>query len=96
MHRAIAAWLTEHPWRPIVAIAFCGALAQMLLPFTLLACAIPVLTVLRFDARLGLAAAAVGAAVQCGIVFSLAPTVWLAHSRASCWRSSVRSRSRCC
>jgi hypothetical protein len=75
MHRAIAAWLTEHPWRPIVAIAFCGALAQMLLPFTLLACAIPVLTVLRFDAKLGLAAAAVGAGVQCGIVFSLAPTV---------------------
>ena len=75
MHRAIAAWLTAHPWRPIVAIAFCGALAQMLLPFTLLACAIPVLTVLRFDAKLGLAAAAVGAAVQCGIVFSLAPTV---------------------
>lgn len=75
MHRAIAAWLTEHPWRPIVAIAFCGALAQMLLPFALLACAIPVLTVLRFDARLGLAAAGVGAGVQCGIVLSLAPTV---------------------
>lgn len=75
MHRAIAAWLTEHPWRPIVAIALCAVLAQMLLPFTLLACAIPVLTVLRFDARLGLAAAAVGAGVQCGIVFWLAPTV---------------------
>lgn len=75
MHRAIAAWLTEHPWRPIVAIAFCGALAQMMLPFTLLACAIPVLTVLRFDAKLGLAAAAVGAGTQCLIVFSLAPMV---------------------
>jgi hypothetical protein len=75
MHRAIAAWLTEHPWRPIVTIALCGALAQGLLPFMVLACAIPVLTALRFDAKLGLAAAAVGAGVQCGIVLSLAPAV---------------------
>jgi hypothetical protein len=75
MHRAIAAWLTEHPWRPIVAIVLCAVLAQGLLPFMVLACAIPVLTVLRFDAKLGLAAAAVGAGIQCGIVVSLAPTV---------------------
>jgi hypothetical protein len=75
MHRAIAAWLTEHPWRPVVAIAFCGALSQMMLPFTVIACAIPVLTVLRFDAKLGFAVAAVGAGAACGIVYSLAPTV---------------------
>ena len=76
MNRAIAAWLTEHPWRPIVAIAFCAALAQVLPPFIMLfACAIPVLTVLRFDVKLGLAVAAVGAGVQAGIVVSLAPTV---------------------
>jgi hypothetical protein len=76
MHRAIAAWLTEHPWRPIVAIALCGALAQVMPPFTtLLACAIPVLTVLRFDARLGLLVTAVGAGAQCWIVHSVAPTV---------------------
>ena len=61
MHRALAAWLTEYPWRPIVASALCGALAQLMLPLALLACAIPVLTVLRFDARLGLAAAEAGA-----------------------------------
>jgi hypothetical protein len=76
MHRAIAAWLTEHPWRPLIASALCGALAQLMPPFTtLLACAIPVLTVLRFDARLGLAAAALGALAQCSIVYSVAPTV---------------------
>jgi len=75
MHRALAAWLTEHPWRPIIASALCGALAQLMLPLTLVACAIPVLTVLRFDARLGLAAAAVGAGAQAWIVYSLAPTV---------------------
>jgi len=76
MHRALAAWLTEHPWRPIIASALCGVLAQVMPPFTtLLACAIPVLTVLRFDARLGLAAAAVGAGAQIWIVSSLAPTV---------------------
>lgn len=77
MHRAIAAWLTEHQWRPIVVIVLCAVLAQArgLLPFTLIACAIPVLIVLRFDAKFGLVAAAVGAGVQCGIVFSLAPSV---------------------
>jgi hypothetical protein len=75
MHRAIAAWLTEHPWRPLIASALCGVLVQLMLPFTLVACSIPVLTVLRFDARLGLAAAAVGAASQCLIVYSLAPMV---------------------
>jgi hypothetical protein len=75
MHRAIAAWLTEHPWRAVIAIAFCGALSQLMLPFTVLACAIPVLTVLRFDAKLGVAVAAVGAGAASWIVFSLAPTV---------------------
>jgi hypothetical protein len=75
MHRAIAAWLTEHPWRAVIAIAFCGALSQVMLPFTVLACAIPVLTVLRFDAKLGFAAAAVGAGTACWVVLSLVPTV---------------------
>lgn len=75
MHRAIAAWLTERPWRAAVAIAFCGALSQLMLPFTVLACAIPVLSALRFDARIGLGVAAVGAAVASWIVFSLAPQV---------------------
>ena len=50
MHRALATWLTEHPWRAVIAIAFCGALSQLMLPFIVLACAIPVLIVLRFDA----------------------------------------------
>jgi hypothetical protein len=75
MHRAIAAWLTEHPWRAVIAIAFCGALSQLMLPFTVLACAIPVLTVLRFDAKLGFATAAVGAGTACWVVYSLVPTV---------------------
>lgn len=75
MHRAIAAWLTEHPWRAVIASALCGALSQMMLPFTVLASAIPVLAVLHFDARLGLAAAVVGAASASWIVFVLVPTV---------------------
>jgi hypothetical protein len=75
MHRAIAAWLTERPWRAAVAIAFCGALSQLMLPFTVLACAIPVLSALRFDARIGLGVAAIGAAAASWIVYSLAPTV---------------------
>jgi hypothetical protein len=75
MHRAIAAWLTEHPWRVVIASALCGALSQLMLPFTVLASAIPVLAVLHFDARLGLIAAAVGAASASWIVFSLVPAV---------------------
>ena len=79
MHRAIAAWLTEHPWRAVIAIAFCGALSQLMLPFTVLACAIPVLTVMRFDAKLGFAAAAVGAGTAC----FLYPTAHAGTSQAS-------------
>ncbi len=75
MHRAIAAWLTERPWRAAVAAAFCGALSQLIVPFTVLASAIPVLSALRFDARVGLGVAAIGAAAASWIVYSLAPTV---------------------
>ena len=57
------------------AIAFCGALSQLMPPFTVLACAIPVLSALRFDARIGLGVAAIGAAAASWIVYSLAPTV---------------------
>ena len=75
MHRAIAAWLTQRPWHAAVAIAFCGALSQLMLPFTVLACAIPVLSVLRFDARIGVTVAAIGAASAAWVVYSAAPTV---------------------
>ena len=75
MHRAIAAWLTEHRWRVVIASALCGVLSQLMLPFTVLACAIPVLTVLHFDARLGLIAAAVGTASAFWIVSSTVPAI---------------------
>jgi hypothetical protein len=75
MHRAIAAWLTEHPWRPIIAIAFCGALSQLMLPFTVAACAIAVLSTLHFTARTGLLVAAVGAAAASWVAHSLFPTM---------------------
>lgn len=71
MHRAIAAWLTEHPWRAVIAIAFCGALSQLIPPLTVFACAIPVLSVLRFDARIGLAVAAAGVVAASWITYSL-------------------------
>jgi hypothetical protein len=75
MHRAIAAWLTERPSRAFIAIAFCGALSQLFVPFTVAACAIAVLCVLHFDARIGLAVAAVGAAAAAWIAQSLFPTM---------------------
>jgi hypothetical protein len=70
MHRAIASWLTEHPWRGAAAIAFCAALSQIMLPFTVLACAIPVLSALRFDSRVALGVAAVGAAAAGWVSYS--------------------------
>src|ERR1700754_3547497 len=75
MHRAIAVWLTERPWRAAVAIAFCGVLSQLMLPFTVLASAIPVLSALRFDARIGLLVATVGATAASWTVHALVPTV---------------------
>jgi hypothetical protein len=62
MHRAIAVWLTGHPWRAAFAGAVSGALSpQMPLPFLVLAGAIAVLVALRFDFRY-----AVGMAVAAG------------------------------
>ncbi|WP_066919086.1 hypothetical protein [Steroidobacter denitrificans] len=77
MHRAIAAWLTTHPWRAACAGAICGALSpQMMLPFMILAGAIPVLAALRFDARTALGIAATGAAAAAWVVFSASQPLW--------------------
>jgi len=78
MHRAIAAWLTEHPWRAAVASAVCGALSpQMIMPFPLLAVAIPVLVALRMDGRTALSVAATGAAAAGWVLFSVShPRAW--------------------
>jgi hypothetical protein len=80
MHRAIAAWLTEHPWRAAVASAVCGALSpQMMLPFMVLAGAIPVLVALRSpDGRTALGVAATGAAAAAWVVASVSrPEAWV-------------------
>lgn len=79
MHRAIAGWLTGHPWRAAIASAFCGALApQLALPFLVLAGAIPVLVALRFDLRYAVAMAATSAAAAAWVVLSVSPVnVWL-------------------
>jgi hypothetical protein len=73
MHRAIAAWLTERPWRAAGAIAFFGVLAQLIPPLTVFASAIPVLSALRFDAWIGVGVAAVGAAAASWLIYSLVP-----------------------
>jgi len=75
MHRAIAAWLTERPWRAAGVIAFFGVLTQLVPPLTVFVCAIPVLSVLRFDARNGVIVAAIGTAAASWITYSLASTV---------------------
>lgn len=78
MHRAIAAWLTEHSWRAALASAICGALTpQMMLPFMVLAGAIPVLVTLRFNASVALGMAATGAVAAMLVVFSVTkPALW--------------------
>ncbi|HEY6643409.1 hypothetical protein [Povalibacter sp.] len=79
MHHAIAAWLTERPWRAAIAAAICGTFSlQMLMPFMVLAGAIPVLVALKSDARQALVVAATAAAAAIWIVVSLAPEAsWL-------------------
>ena len=73
MHRAIALWLTARPWRAAVASAFCGAMSpQMLMPFMVLAGAIPVLTALRSSPGLALGIATTGAVAATWVVVSLA------------------------
>ena len=74
MHRAIAGWLTGHPWRAAIASAVCGSLApQLTLPFLVLAGAIPVLVALRFDLRYALGMAATAGAAAGWVVLSVSP-----------------------
>jgi hypothetical protein len=91
MHRAIAAWLTEHPWRAALASAVCGALSpQMMLPFMLLAGAIPVLVALRSDSKAALGVAATGAAAAGWVVASVSqPPAWVFASIALLFFSPV-------
>lgn len=79
MHRAIAVWLTGHPWRAAFAGAVSGALSpQMPLPFLVLAGAIAVLVALRFDLRYAVAMAVAAGAAASWVVLSVAePSAWL-------------------
>ena len=80
MHRALAAWLVERPWHAAVACGICGALS-FLLPFMLLACAIPVLVALRVNVKLGLALALLISAPWISVPTS-APVLWLLSAAA--------------
>lgn len=77
MHRAIAAWLIERPWRAVIATAIGGLLWQVLLPFSLVfAGAVPVLMALRVDAKFALSLSALGAAVAWTVFAPVQPAVW--------------------
>ena len=81
MHRAIAVWLTGHPWRAAFASAMSGALSPSLpLPFLIVAAAIAVLVALRFDMRYALCMAFIAGATASWVVLSLTviPSGWLA------------------
>ena len=79
MHRAIAVWLTGHPWRAAIASAISGTLSpQLPLPFLLAAGAITVLVALRFDIRYAfLMAATAGAAASWAVLSIEQPGGWL-------------------
>ena len=79
MHRAIAVWLTGHPWRAIFASAMSGALSpQLPLPFLVIAGAIAVLVALRFDLRYAVGMAFTAGAAASWVVLSVArPGGWL-------------------
>jgi hypothetical protein len=71
--------LTERPWRAAFASAVCGALSpQVFSPFPVLACAIPVLLLLRFNATAAIVAA-VSAIVAAGwvVLSSTALSRWV-------------------
>lgn len=74
MHRAIAAWLIERPWRAVIATALGGFLWQILLVF---ASAIPVLMALRFDAKFALSLSALGVAIAWLVSAQVQPATWL-------------------
>ena len=80
MHRAIAVWLTGHPWRAAFASAMSGALSpQMPLPFLVVAGAIAVLVALRFEMRHALTMAVAAGAAASWVVLSVTqPSAWLA------------------
>lgn len=79
MHRAIAVWLTGHPWRAALASAMSGALSpQLPLPFLVIAGAIAVLVALRFDLRYAVGMAFTAGAAASWVVLSAArPGGWL-------------------
>jgi len=75
MHRSFAAWLIERPWRAALACAVCGVLSpQMMLPFAIVAGAIPSLLALRFDMKTALSAAAAGAVAASTTTFEISTT----------------------
>lgn len=80
MHRAIAVWLTGHPWRAALAATVSGALSlQMPLPFLVVAGAIAVLVALRFETRHAVTMAVAAGAAASWVVLSVAvvPLGWL-------------------
>ena len=91
MHRSIAAWLSEHPWRAVIASAMCGVLAQVLPPFLVFAAAIPVLITLRHDVRLALGGAIVGAMTTgSGAFVSTEPSVmWISIGFAGVYLAAL-------
>lgn len=91
MHRNLAAWLTERPWRAALASVICGALSpQMLLPFAILSGAVPSLIALQFDAKTALSVAAAGAVAAAVMVLSVVePSAWILAAIAALFLGPV-------
>lgn len=83
MHRALAAWLIERPWRAVIATALAGFLWPVLFPFSMVfAGAIPVLVALRRDPKFAMNLAALGALVAYVTATPVIPVSWLVAGAA--------------
>jgi hypothetical protein len=79
MHRALAGWLVERPWRAVLASVAVGVLSpQGLSPFAVVAAAIPVLALLKADGRIAILAAGAAAAAGAGVLLSAGQSAPLA------------------
>lgn len=83
MHRALAAWLVDHPWQAVIITACLGVLSlQGAVLFVVVASAVPVLLLLARGTQAGLNAMLLGCAAVIGTLLWLQQPLWFAISYA--------------
>ncbi|MGE0113713.1 MAG: hypothetical protein AB7T07_02335 [Steroidobacteraceae bacterium] len=84
MHRHLAVWLTEHPWRAAMIAAGLGVLSlQGAVLFVVLASAVPVLVILERGPRAGINVMLAGCAAIIGTLLWLQQPLWFGLAYAA-------------